>query len=71
MFRMLAVLAVVFYALVAAMWALGFMPAEEVRTLLTKGSAVLGILAVAVGLIALIVRGRKSPVAVHEPPRNY
>ncbi|RYF17835.1 MAG: hypothetical protein EOO30_05830 [Comamonadaceae bacterium] len=67
MFRMLAVLAVVFYALVAALWVVGFLPPEEVRPLLVKGSAVLGILAVAAGVIALIVRTRKSPV--HEPPR--
>jgi len=68
MFRMLAVLAVVFYALVAALWVVGFLPPEEVRPLLVKGSAVLGILAVAAGVIGLIVRTRKSPAPAHEPP---
>lgn len=71
MFRMLAVLAVVFYALIAALWVVGFLPADEARNLLVKGSAVLGILAVAAGLIAVIVRMRKSPAPAHEPPRGF
>lgn len=70
MFRMLAVLAVVFYALVAALWVVGFLPPEEVRPLLVKGSAVLGILAVAAGVIALIVRTRKSEAPAHEPAND-
>lgn len=70
MFRMLAVLAVVFYALVAATWVLGGLSPEEVRTLLVKGSAVLAILAVAAGVIGLVVRTRKAPLPAHEPPQN-
>lgn len=70
MFRMLAVLAVVFYALVAALWVVGFLPPEEVRPLLVKGSAVLGILAVAAAVIALIVRTRKSEAPAHESAKE-